>query len=152
MIVINVEHVESTASSGCSGRQPTTRLSVSFAPNSIANISASSSTRSGRRAATMHWKSRLACWNFSLGTACNIRSYVSSRVVGSSFKTFRILDGMHRRSVSNWQNTHRNLSNAINDGHEVVNKGSHMPPARSDSTLTTSSLSSSLHLRMAGSV
>jgi len=40
-------------------------------------------------------------------------------VIGSEFRAFRILDGMQRRRVSNWQYTQRNLSNAMNNDGEA---------------------------------
>jgi hypothetical protein len=110
MTVIKVEQAERTASSGLSGRQPSLRLGPAAGSNSIANTSASSSTRSGQMATTKHWKSRRACCRFSLGIPSNARSYVSSKVVGNSFNALRILEGIHRRKVSSWQNAHRNLS------------------------------------------
>jgi hypothetical protein len=36
-------------------------------------------------------------------------------VMGSSFRDFRILEGMHRRRLSSWQYTQRNLSAVINN-------------------------------------
>src|SRR5258708_38001609 len=122
MMETRVEHAESTASSGFSGRQSSTRC-VALEPNSIANISASSSARSGRIAATRPWKSRWACCHFCLGMLCRIRSYVSSRVVGNSFRAFRILGGMHRRRLSSWQYAHRNLSSIVNNYPDATKRG-----------------------------
>lgn len=51
-----LEHVESTASPAFSGRQDKTNVGVSPASKSNARNSASSLTRSGLEAATMHWK------------------------------------------------------------------------------------------------
>src|SRR6266436_1600894 len=54
---------------------------------------------------------------------CKIRSYVSSKVIGNSSRALRILEGMHRRRVSSWQNTQRNLSGIINNYLEAIWKG-----------------------------
>src|SRR6266849_5859188 len=51
---------------------------------------------------------------------CKIRSYVSSRVIGNSFTALRILEGTHRRRLSSWQYTHRNLSGIINNYHKAI--------------------------------
>jgi hypothetical protein len=109
-MAMRLEHAESTASSVSSGRQPSIRSAVVSDSNRIARTSASSSIRRGRKEATSHRNRRCACFHFSSGISNNVRSYVSSSVVGSSFRIRRILEGKHRRSVSNWQNTHLNLN------------------------------------------
>ena len=107
---MRLEQAESTASSVYSGRQPFIRSGVVSDSNRIARTSASSSIRRGRKETTSHRNRRCACFHFSSGISNNVRSYVSSSVVGSSFRICRMLEGKHRRSVSNWQNTHLNLN------------------------------------------
>ncbi len=114
VIEIRFEQAESTAS-GFAGRQSCRTSSAASQPDSIVTISASSSTRSGRIAATMHWKSRCAFRHSLSGMSCKIRSYVSSRLAGNSFRASRILEDMHRRRLSSWKYTHLNLSGCINN-------------------------------------
>jgi hypothetical protein len=63
-----------------------------------------------------------------------------------------MLEGIHRRSVSNCQNTNLNLSVTINNNDHLLYQTTHIPLARSESVFIASSLSSSFHLRIALSV
>src|SRR6266478_2039528 len=75
----------------------------------MANISASSSARSGRMDSARHLKRRCACPCLSRGIPSIIRSYVPSKVVGISSKAWWIADGKQRRRAASWQTTQRNL-------------------------------------------
>src|SRR5882757_1964946 len=83
---------------------------------------------------------------------CSVRLYVSSNVLGKSFRTFRILAGSVRHSLSTWQTIHRNLQDYVS-AHPCLGQGTryemtYMPSAFSDSVSTTRLLSSSFHLLM----
>jgi hypothetical protein len=112
---IKLEQVDSTISLGFSGRQFSSN--VRLPPSSDLNVRnpASSSTRSGCRATTIHWKSRRAYSQLSSSMSSNVRSYVSSNVSGSSSRARRIRGGRQRRNLSNWQNAHLNLYDDVNE-------------------------------------
>lgn len=73
--------------SGFSGRQVSIKLGDAPGPKLMAYTPESSSKRRGRIAATKKVDEHL-----SLGIPCNASSYVLSRVVGSSFNAWRILE------------------------------------------------------------
>ena len=81
--------------------------------NSTARTSASSLAVNGRRATARHCKRRRAYSHFSSSIPSNIRSYVSSKVLGNSFSARRMLPGKLRRSISSWRKTQRNLDHGI---------------------------------------
>src|SRR5216684_7353184 len=56
-----------------------------------------------------HWKRRWAYSCLSSAMPSSIRSYVSSKLFGNSFKARRILDGRQRLRTSSWQTAQRNL-------------------------------------------
>jgi hypothetical protein len=150
---IKLEHVDRTASSGSSGRQSASNLGFSPSSKSNARNSASSSTRRGRGATVMHWKSRCAYTQFSSSISSNVRSYVPSKVPGNSSSARRMRPGRQRRSLSSWQNTHRNLYGGFSSSSEHRTGGTpHIPLAPSTSPLITSSFSSCFHLRVFVSV
>jgi hypothetical protein len=78
----------------------------------------------------------------------NIRSYVSSKPLGRSPRTRRIVDGRMRFSTSNWQAIHRNLHNCMRI---IVSqcryRTTYIPSAFWESVSMTFSLSFSIHLR-----
>src|SRR6266403_6026951 len=78
--VIKLEQVDSTISLGFSGLQFSSNVRLPPSSDLNARNSASSSTRSGRQATTIHWNSRCAYSQFSLSMSRNVRSYVSSNV------------------------------------------------------------------------
>ena len=150
--VTKLEHVDSTVSLAFSGRQFPSNMRFPASDLNARN-SASSSTRSGRRATTIHWKRRCAYAQFSSSMSSKVCSYVSSNVSGNSSSARRIRGARHRRNLSNWQDTHRNLHHYVNQNRKASPYSeSHMPSALSESLSTTSSLSSFLHLRVFGSV
>ena len=150
-IVIKLEQVDSTASSSSSHRQSS--FSVGIPPSvdawkSNANNSASSSTRSGRAATVRHCNRRCALSFWALFIPFNIRSYVSSRVSGNSFRYWRRFGGKQCRSASNWQNTHLNLHDRIRN-RDMIARRPYIPSALSVSVSITRFLSSALHLLIA---
>src|SRR6266404_7475874 len=120
MTVIKLEHIESTACSWSSHRQSAFSLGIPPVATSKSNASnsASSATERGRIATARHWSMRYACAWLALLISIKIRSYVSSRDSGSSFRVRRTLCGRHCRSVSSWQNTQRNLVREISSLHD----------------------------------
>ena len=112
-IITRLEHADITASSLSSQRQPKFNFGIPSALKSTARISASSLTRSGRAAATRHCNNRCACPWLGFLISRSMRSYVSSKLSGSSSKMCWTLDGKQCRSTSNWQNAHRNLSHNL---------------------------------------
>src|SRR6266853_2214696 len=72
----NVEHVDSTASTGSSRRQSSRYLGICPSSKSNARNSASSSTRSGRETTATHRRSRRANSQFVLLISRSVRSYV----------------------------------------------------------------------------
>jgi hypothetical protein len=105
----NVEHVDSTASSGSSRRQSSRKFGISPALKSNARNSATSSTVSGRGTTATHRSSRRANSRFALLISRNVRSYVASSVSGNSSSACRIHPGRHLLRYSSWQCAHRNL-------------------------------------------
>src|SRR6267142_6252860 len=74
-----LEHVDSTAYTGSSRRNFSSNFGIDPAWKSNARISASSFTRSGRKATATHWNRRWAYSQFDL-ISRNVRSYVSFSV------------------------------------------------------------------------
>ena len=110
-----LEQADITASSWFSHRQPGLSFGIPSELKSKARTSASSSTRSGRAAATRHCNNRCACPWLGFLISRSIRSYVSSKLSGNSSRISRTLDGKQCRRTSNWQNTHRNLFHFLKD-------------------------------------
>src|SRR5712672_481959 len=78
-MAIKLEHVEDTASSGSAGRQSSSYFGTGPSSNAIAKISASSSTRSGRKDSARHAKRRRAKSWLEPGMPCEMRSYLPPR-------------------------------------------------------------------------
>ena len=151
-MVIKLEQVDSTASSSSFHRQSSFNVGIPReldASKSNASSSASSSTRSGRTATVRHCNRRCALSFCALFIPFNIRSYVSSRVSGNSFRYWRMFGGMQCCSASNWQNTHLNLYATVSHDVSFISRCSHMPSALSVSVSITRFLSSALHLLIA---
>jgi len=153
---MRLEHTETIVSSGYAGRRPVLSVGSASSSNRIARISASSSTRRGRGDSMIHRKSRCAYSRFSSSIPNRVRLYVSSNVFGKSSKTFRMLAGRVRRSLSTWQTIQRNLRDHVSvrrEGYDQRTRHAitYMPFTlldRPDSVSTTSCLSSLFHLRM----
>src|SRR6266851_3584516 len=72
----NVEHVDSTASTGSSRRQSSRNFGICPALKSNARNSANSSTLSGRETTETHWRSLWANSQFVSLISRKVRSYV----------------------------------------------------------------------------
>src|SRR5216684_7142010 len=148
-IVTKLEHVNITASSSASHRQLGLSFGIPSPLKSKTSTSASSSTRSGRMATTRHCSNRYACPWLGFLISLSIRSYVSSKLSGSSSIIHRTLGGKQCLRTSSWQNTHLNLFHLLTFAQNRWQlQVPYIPCAFSDSVLTTRSLSSSLHLRI----
>ena len=126
-MVTRVEHVDMIASSWSSrlcllqsGFILGTPPPASTASKSNARTSASSSTRSGLKAATRNCNNRCACLWLGPLIPLRMRSYVSSRLSGSSSRIPRTLDGRQYHRTSNWQNAHLNLCQVLRFGYGQV--------------------------------
>src|SRR5712672_29888 len=108
-MAIKLEHVEDTASSGSAGRQTSSYFGTGPSSNAIAKISASSSTRSGRKDSARHAKRRRAKSWLDPGMPCKMRSYVSSKPSGMLSRARRIAEGKVFIRACSWQTIHRNL-------------------------------------------
>ena len=114
-MVIKLEQDNRSACSWSSHRQSGFSLGIPSEPSrSTARTSASSSTRSGRVAATRHCNKRRELSLFGFLISRSTRSYVSSNDSGNAPSVRRRLDGKQCCRVSSWQNTQRNLLDKLN--------------------------------------
>lgn len=98
---IKLEHAVSTACSWSFHRESFSFAMPPAALKLTASTSANSCRRSGRTATVRHCKNRYVCTRLALGISCSIRSYVSSRVSGSSSsRTRRTLGARQWRRAS----------------------------------------------------
>src|SRR5258708_30781345 len=72
-IATKLEQIDSTVSFGSSGRHVSSNVRLPSSSDLNARYPASSSTRSGRRATTMHWKIAWAYSQFSSSMSSNMR-------------------------------------------------------------------------------
>jgi hypothetical protein len=105
----NVEHADSTASTGSSSRQSSRYFGIGPALKSNARNSASSSTRSGGETTETHWRSRCADSQSAALISLSVRSYVPYSVLGNTSSACRIRSGGQLLRYSSWQYTHLNL-------------------------------------------